>query len=154
MEAGNVELTFEETVHYNFGDTVSRTEWLALQDSWSSLGYIRVGEVMQVYALAMIHQMHCVDALGRAIAEHAHDDGDPGDPGHLLHCLSYLRQLFLCQADTTLEPYDFLTRDYSTHPVGVTRVCRDWSAVYGGMGKNYREWRSWETTSNDTQPTA
>ena len=56
-----------------------------------------------------------------------HDHNKRPDPHHLRHCFDYLRQAFICMADTNLEPVDMELG-------GVTgwrfdRTCRDFQAV-------------------------
>lgn len=132
-----VEMILEETVRYDVGSKLSNLEWLSTRAPWGNGGYVRVGDNHHVYGIAMIHQLHCVEMIARALA-------DPGTsvagPPHIAHCLQYLKQLFLCNADTTLEPYDFLKRDFASHPVGATRTCRNWAAVYAAAAENFSNW--------------
>ncbi|TDL29998.1 hypothetical protein BD410DRAFT_49513 [Rickenella mellea] len=51
----------------------------------------------------------------------------------------------LCSPDLTLEPFDPLDRDFDVDKIGATHVCRDWSAVYTEMSRN---WDNWETFWN------
>lgn len=130
-------MILEETVHYDVGGDLPTVEWLSAGVPWTDLGFVRLGEDSRLYGVSMIHQLHCVDMIQRAVY-------DPDTPqvksGHLKHCLDYLRLLFFCNADTTLEPYDFASRNYSAHPVGMTRVCRDWTAVYKAADENFKGW--------------
>ena len=69
--------------------------------------------------------------------------------GHFIHCLIYMRQLFLCNADMTLEAGDFMTRNLTTDRVGETRRCRDWSTVAAWVDENSREWAEYNGVSLD-----
>jgi len=65
---------------------------------------------------------------------------------HAAHCLSYLRQLLLCHADTALEPARLADtvsggQTQAVYGEGTTHVCRDWSQVRAWAEDNYEEWR-------------
>lgn len=135
-DTGPVEMTMEETVRFDLSGRVSKTEWFSLRVPWAHLGYLRLGPEDRVFAVALFHQLHCIDMLVRGTID-AQDSR--AVPHHIHHCLNYLRHLFLCAADETLEPFDFATRNYSTHPAGITRTCRDWEAIYDIADNNYRE---------------
>lgn len=138
---GIVEMTFEESVHFGLENgRVLEAEWLSLREPWSHSGYVRLGQEKRVFAVTMFHQLHCVDMIARAMFN---PDNVYANEAHVHHCLSYLRKIFLCSADATLEPYDFMTRNYTSQPVGLTRQCRDWSAVYGAVEANYGDWVKW-----------
>ena len=77
---------------------------------WSSLvphhGFVRLSnDTKDIYELSMYHQLHCLMGYrqyinwmldGQEITAHAAE--------HVDHCSSYLTQLMMCAADTTLEP--------------------------------------------------
>jgi len=134
------ELTFEETVHYSLDGPNADVEWGTLRDDKRHGGYVRLGSPRRVFAVAMFHQLHCINTLRRGLIR-SDDEEVPFE--HMHHCFSYLKQSFLCAADSTLEPYDFLAVDYDTQPVGHTRVCKDWSALYDAVDVNYQEWIDW-----------
>ena len=78
--------------------------------------------------LAVYHQLHCLDAIRRSY--YAALDGDELDqldehlvPGHVRHCIDYLRQALLCNADTNLEPID--PKLGGVTGFGFPRRCRD-----------------------------
>ncbi|KAG7451996.1 uncharacterized protein BT62DRAFT_926199 [Guyanagaster necrorhizus] len=54
-------------------------------------------------------------------------------------CLTYLRQMILCNPDLTLEPADVLTWDHEIKRTGATHVCKDWSKVHDAMRRNYND---------------
>lgn len=107
----------------------------------------------------MYHQIHCLDALRLAIqGKKPHGEHNLGSSGkehwqenHSDHCLNYLRQTILCNADLTLEE-EF--PEEGSHDVGeglgAKHVCRDWSLVHEYVERNYEEWVQWknETRSN------
>lgn len=96
----------------------------------------------------MYHQMHCLVAIQDGIRGHKVD-------GHVHHCLNYLRQMILCDANPTLERAveEFGTRAIDSR---TERVCRDWSKVYALAESNHREWKqrrkhSGSNNNNNTQ---
>ncbi|EKM49613.1 uncharacterized protein PHACADRAFT_265166 [Phanerochaete carnosa HHB-10118-sp] len=139
-------MVLEETVRYDTGSKLSNIEWLSTRAPWGHAGYVRIGEDHRAYGIAMVHQLHCVEMLARALF----DPDDPNaSPPHIAHCLQYLKQLFLCNADTTLEPYDFMSRNFTSHTVGMSRNCRDWTAVYVAADENYSRWTALVESSED-----
>jgi hypothetical protein len=65
---------------------------------------------------------------------------DPKDPmprtvNHMFHCMDYLRQTILCNADLTVE-WEALTEGKEKLPTGhidgygVTHQCRDWVGFF------------------------
>ncbi|GJE91775.1 hypothetical protein PsYK624_079260 [Phanerochaete sordida] len=145
-----VEMILEETVRYDVGSKLSNLEWLSTRAPWGNGGYVRLGADHSVYGIAMVHQLHCVEMLARALA----DATTPmATPPHIAHCLQYLKQLFLCATDTTLEPYDFASHDFAACPVGAARTCRDWAAVYDAADENYGRWTAHvEASANASVP--
>ncbi|KAI0028068.1 hypothetical protein K488DRAFT_80864 [Vararia minispora EC-137] len=140
-------MTFGETQRYESGNTSSAdAQWRSLVPR-THQGYVRLGPDRRVFALAMFHELHCMATFHRALVWHEHPDANPG---HFQHCLNYLRQLFMCAADTTLEPYDFMTQDYSIGRAGVTRQCRDWSMVYREADDNWTGWFAYASAINHT----
>ncbi|KZT28832.1 hypothetical protein NEOLEDRAFT_1058041, partial [Neolentinus lepideus HHB14362 ss-1] len=129
--------TFEESVHYPFTtNSTAKDEW------WSFIpethqGFLRLGPEKRVFAVAMFHELHCISTFYGALS--AQRQSATTDY-HVQHCLNYLRQLFLCSADMTLEPYDFVARDYTLQRVGTSRVCRDWSVIYGEANRLHEDW--------------
>ena len=147
-------------MHYPLLGYASDAEWFAL--AGSAYGYVRLNApsnssctqpldadgssslkcdktANRMFVVTMFHEMHCLRLLNLAF-----DPSDPVGEGHIKHCLNYLRQMILCDADLTLEPADWekqlseggddLNRQGSTH------ICRDWETVYDAVEKNWREW--------------
>lgn len=92
--------------------------------------------------------MHCVNSFRRSIEDYrAGLNTTALRMMHLTHCLSYLRQSILCNADISLE-LTSLRRTVNGETVhaayggGVTHECRDWSEVYGWVAKNHQEWKN------------
>ena len=59
---------------------------------------------------------------------------------HVQHCLNLLHQEALCQADLTLKPGDFVSRNFMEDRLGAMHVCHDWTAVYKELKTNWDEW--------------
>lgn len=133
-------MTFEESIRYSIDGPTADIEWKTLRNYDGHAGYVRLGPNRRVFSVSMFHQLHCIDSLRIALIRP--DDAD-AMPEHIHHCFSYLRQALLCAADSTLEPGDFVMKNYTVQPVSHTRVCKDWSSLYEGAAENYREWMEW-----------
>ncbi|TDL20999.1 hypothetical protein BD410DRAFT_323948 [Rickenella mellea] len=136
-ELKHVLLTVEESVHYPLEGSQALFEWAS--SAPSATGFVRLGPTHRTLCVSMFHQLHCLRYIRNGIV-------NPRDPSssiyHSHHCLNYIRQSILCNPDLTLEPFDPLDRDFSVDRVGATHVCRDWSAVYAEMSKNWEHWQS------------
>ncbi|KAJ7595765.1 hypothetical protein C8J56DRAFT_819218 [Mycena floridula] len=124
-ELDYVAMLLQETVRFQLNGTDSIDEWRQLMEL--PKGRVHLGPEHRVFNLAFWHQLHCIREMARAIVdrESAHST-----PGHMMHCLHYMRQTFLCQADGRLEAGDFLMRDLKVQRATDTLVCRDWERVY------------------------
>lgn len=115
----------------------------------STGGFVRLGEDKRVFSVVMFHQVHCIEIMQRSLRANT-GDGDGHMQEHFQHCLSYLRQLFLCEADATLEPGDVLKEVEElelSERLPFTRECRDWSAVYDYMDTNLLDFREFRTAN-------
>lgn len=139
-------MTFAETEAYPMSGDDAFAIWTSARVPKAHWGYVHLGHDFRYFAVSMFHQLHCVNQIRMNIVE---PYGRHASEGHMQHCLTYLRQFFLCGADDTLEPGDFTEKDLVAERVSHTRVCRDWSAVYDSVGENYREWREF-SESNGT----
>ncbi|TDL29700.1 hypothetical protein BD410DRAFT_780178 [Rickenella mellea] len=142
-DLNDVLMTVEESVHYPLDGPESIYEWAS--NAPSGYGYVRLGSNHRTLCVSMFHQLHCLRLIRNALI-------NPEDPlssiYHSHHCLNYIRQSALCSPDLTLEPFDPLERDFSVDRIGATHVCRDWSAVYSEMSRNWNSWESfWQTES-------
>ncbi|KAA1475293.1 hypothetical protein DENSPDRAFT_883454 [Dentipellis sp. KUC8613] len=147
LDLPTVALTLENSHHYALNSSTAAAAFHSLYPA-GSLGFLRLGPHDRFFGLAMYHQLHCVDSLRRAIlglAPHGETRlGKMGKEGwqedHVGHCLNYLRQSILCAADLTLEPEVVEGEMDAEEGLGVTHVCKDWSAVRGFAERNYEEW--------------
>ena len=78
----------------------------------------------QTYLVSMIHQLHCLDLIRVAYVTKKTDF-----PGHVGHCMRYLLQAVLCNADSTLEAegLEFVDEKWQfvVHQWGIGHRCRD-----------------------------
>ncbi|PSR83957.1 hypothetical protein PHLCEN_2v5561 [Hermanssonia centrifuga] len=65
---------------------------------------------------------------------------------HVHHCFNYLRQTILCGANPTLEPVVPILGVRSVN-AEMPRVCRDWTAVYELVEKNFWGSSVWKGTN-------
>ncbi|KAF9256978.1 hypothetical protein L218DRAFT_880547, partial [Marasmius fiardii PR-910] len=137
-------MTVQESTHYslNVSDPMSEFEWLTLPSNPLGFGRVNLGSNHRLLTVVFWHQMHCVFEMARAAMNKSHPQATPG---HIRHCLNYLRQSFLCDADYTLEFGDFMERDYERERVGDTKVCRNWEAVFEEMEHRMEESFEWRT---------
>ncbi|EIN05095.1 hypothetical protein PUNSTDRAFT_107391 [Punctularia strigosozonata HHB-11173 SS5] len=144
IEVGPVAMTFEETGRFALQGPVADAEWDTLRVINTHEGFVRLGPDNRMFSVAMFHELHCVSDVFRVALVDAEDPR--AKEHHFQHCLNYLRQLFLCSADATLEPYDFMERDFERDRGGFTRECRDWSAVYEASARNWDWWEEYKLT--------
>ncbi|KAI0370521.1 hypothetical protein BV20DRAFT_966409 [Pilatotrama ljubarskyi] len=82
----------------------------------------------RTFLISMVHQLHCLDVLRVAFVTNR-----TGAAHHVEHCLRYLRQTVLCDADATLEPDEPGVRDgrweHAASGVGAVHRCRDWTVL-------------------------
>jgi hypothetical protein len=113
------------------------------------------------YAVSMYHQLHCLNGFRRLTVAAKNGTMTQHNVDHAVHCLSYLRQLLLCQADTALEPARLATtvtggKTQAVYGEGTTHQCRDWTQVRGFVENNYQLWKdqdSFETSESKTSHT-
>lgn len=113
------------------------------------------------YAVSMYHQLHCLNGFRRLTVAAKNGTMTQHNVDHAVHCLSYLRQLLLCQADTALEPARLATtvsggKTQAVYGEGTTHQCRDWTQVRAFVEKNYLLWKEhdhFETSESKTDHT-
>lgn len=110
------------------------------------------------YAISMYHQLHCLNGFRRLTVAAKNGTMTQHNVEHAVHCLSYLRQLLLCQADTALEPARLATtvsggKTQAVYGEGTTHRCRDWTQVRSFVENNYELWKDkdhFETSESKT----
>lgn len=105
----------------------------------------------QHYLLAHYHNLHCLRSLRHyldiAMVSNPDYKFNTMDKGHVDHCLIYLRQIALCNADVTLEPANHkqVTPDgkvaETVTGVGVMHRCTDWSQIWEYMEDNFEKYK-------------
>lgn len=145
-----VGLTLQNSIHFTLNTTLTPS----LQQTWKTitthplgLGRIHLGPEKRLFVTAFYHQLHCLRMLQQGILDRKHWFATRE---HVQHCLSYLRQTFLCAAADGLEGNDFMeweeegVRGGATGYAGGMLVCRDWEEVYRRMGQSWEEWEVWK----------
>ena len=127
-------MVVEESVHYPITDPEAMDEWL--YNSPFGMGSVRLGPNNRGFFISMFHELHCLRLMRTALAS----TPKPSLIDHSFHCLNYLRESALCASDTTLEPGDFMQRDFTVDRLGATHICRDWGAIYEDVRINWVEW--------------
>jgi len=141
IQLASHEVDFGSDRFYNINSThpVTSAEWESHFQIPGGL-LIRLGPNKRILSPAMLHRLHCIGMFNRALRA-PRDQLRDQTTEHLQHCLVYLQQFTLCDADTTLEPGDF-TQPTPPGSRSYTRECRDWSTVWEYMqaqGDVYRE---------------
>lgn len=99
-------------------------------------GFIQLGPHKRWFIPSIYHQLHCLDAIRVAYVVNG-----SYAPQHTQHCLRYLRQAVLCNADTTLEETEWVENANGTmvpaaDGVGMIHKCRDWTVLRKWMEEN------------------
>ncbi|KDQ06589.1 hypothetical protein BOTBODRAFT_167949 [Botryobasidium botryosum FD-172 SS1] len=131
-----VALTVENTEHYSVASYRAFIEWDSLDFFPKDYGFVQLGPGYgRRFGVAMIHQLHCLNAVRQALVKGRSDK-------HIKHCFNLLRQTILCASDTTLDPINVSLDGgvTGTDGVGVTHVCRDWTKVYEYVQENQKLW--------------
>ncbi|KAF7312206.1 hypothetical protein MIND_00233500 [Mycena indigotica] len=139
-----IKMVAEESVQYSLLPEARDAWYAAFPDG---VGSVRLGLHHRTFFVSMYHELHCLQQFRDTLV-----DLSPHVAwGHLHHCLNYLRERALCQADLTLEPGDFTTRNFEHDRTGATHVCRDWSAVISKVDDNWSDWVAiWKEFHNVT----
>lgn len=109
-----------------------------------------LGEEAYAGRLSVFHQIHCLDAVRReAYAQHYYPDGVNDTTGmhrlHLSHCIHYLLQNILCQANTDIYTHIWTDAQATAWPdFNVNAQCRDFDAVKSWHKKNAVDLKSFD----------
>ncbi|KAA1473546.1 hypothetical protein DENSPDRAFT_802750 [Dentipellis sp. KUC8613] len=128
--------------------STTRAWSISLARQW---GYMRLGAHRRIFALSMFHSYHCVYLFARSLALRS------GADGHIHHCMNYVRQQVLCEADRTLEEPAWEEVGAGWYDGGKTRVggrgrervCRDWSALWEVEKENNAEWEAYKAAHEE-----
>lgn len=94
---------------------------------------VYLGKPPLPYVASMFHTLHCTRMLLDSL------NGTMPTVGtlralHLTHCVNYVRQMTLCQADATLEE---VAHSGNRHGTPGNRKCRDWGKVLRSTEEHY-----------------
>lgn len=141
-----VEMTFQESKRYDFEHPDAPGNWETLFTNHYGLGFAHLGAYNYRFISGAHHALHCVYTM-------THDFSNPDHVAkpshHFIHCLTYIRQIALCNADMTLEPGDFMMRNLTVDRTGVTRSCKDWKRLGEWLNDNFKEWVTFNGLSLD-----
>jgi len=145
-----VRMLVEESIHFSITDSEAADEWL-----WTAPvgdNHVRLGPDQRLFTVAMFHELHCLRNIRAAMVLPASTRLHIQTLGHINHCLNYLREWTLCNADVTLEPGDFTQRNFSVDQVGTSHTCTDWMPLYKLEEKNWLEWKEYRESHNLSFP--
>ncbi|KIJ53316.1 hypothetical protein M422DRAFT_775895 [Sphaerobolus stellatus SS14] len=128
-----VQMVLEESIHYSLEDPEADKEWL-YNSPHGAGSYPAVAHGYDSIFIALFHQLHCLRLFRSDMVK------KEGHLGHSQHCLNYLREAILCEADTTLEPGNFMTSNAIRDQNGIIKVCRDWRILYEEMQVTWVDW--------------
>ncbi|RDB26870.1 hypothetical protein Hypma_005033 [Hypsizygus marmoreus] len=139
-----VQAQFDCSLRYSLNSSVAAEVWTKSTDTQSG-GIIRLGQDRRVFAIAMYHQLHCLEGLSKALTA---TKRMPATDGHVGHCLNYLRQVFECSADATEEPVvkTSMLKSQGCAPSFI-RQCSNWSTLYDFITANYLAFHEFKVTN-------
>jgi hypothetical protein len=123
-------------------------DWRSLFPQGQS-GFVALGGTRERFAIGMYHQLHCLEVLrtgyaaGKGAALEYPGNGTIWDH-HVNHCLNYLREVVLCNADTTLIPAIPEDGEFIATSMGVVHRCKDWTQLREIVERNMDETRAAE----------
>ncbi|EME42004.1 hypothetical protein DOTSEDRAFT_25662 [Dothistroma septosporum NZE10] len=85
----------------------------------------------KVYGVSVFHQLHCVNMLRLNMYPEEFHWTLPGESAeqirkHRDHCIDYLRQAIMCNADVTFEPWG----EAGINGMGAIHQCRDYQKIF------------------------
>jgi len=132
------EMTFHEVSQFSLdGSPVHKGNWLTLYTNQFGIGFQHLGPFHWRYISEEYHSLHCLYTMQNDFDKPDH--ANHPSP-HFIHCLFYLRQLFLCNADMSLEEGNILKRNFTMDRVGETRICRDWDHIASWVEDEFEDW--------------
>ncbi|KIJ65806.1 hypothetical protein HYDPIDRAFT_27040 [Hydnomerulius pinastri MD-312] len=144
MSRRRVPMSVEESVRFSLSEPEAPDEWLWVSTAGDH--NVRLGQNDRMLSVAVTHEQHCMIILQKALQI---DELGEGLMEHTMHCLNYFRQVTLCAADSTLEPPDVLSRNYTHERDGGIHECFDWPAFYDVMQSNWQEWEHRDTINSN-----
>ena len=140
----SVRLSLEESVHYGLMEPQTNSEWAHMSPGGDA--NIRLGPNHRFFNTGFSYQVHCARVLVSTLQQ----DEPPKryrEIEHVARCLNVLRQFALCSADTTLEPADSLSRNFTAFRAGGEHTCSDSRALYETIEQNWLDWSEFKKTA-------
>ncbi|KAM3086088.1 hypothetical protein ACMFMG_000226 [Clarireedia jacksonii] len=134
-------------VQFAYNDTFPGPPTLRSEYAWLDLLPNGLGAVQHddlsgaIVTLGVFHQLHCLMELRHAIYNDW--DGERHSkmaPHHTRHCLEYLRQSIMCNADTNLEARVVSESGVKETPGWDLKKCRDFGQILNWA----EEWRAFD----------
>ncbi|TCD62360.1 hypothetical protein EIP91_006969 [Steccherinum ochraceum] len=135
-----VEMTFQESARFTLSDESNKPNWLTLFKNRYGIGFTHLGPFHHRFIPASYHSLHCVYNIQLDFDKPNHATETSL---HFIHCLWYLREVFLCNADVSLEDGDFMTKNYTLERMGETRQCKDWTVAADFVSRNFLDWAAY-----------
>ena len=94
----------------------------------------------RMFVVTMFHELHCLRMLNGGFETQGYMSEE-----HLKHCIHYIRQMALCDADMTPEPAGWEEKwsaedDAGLDREGATHVCQDFQSVFDALENSWVEW--------------
>ncbi|KLO17141.1 hypothetical protein SCHPADRAFT_868643 [Schizopora paradoxa] len=127
---GPVALTVEDSVNFQLDTSQGAAQWRAIIPSGG--GYVTLGPEQRRFRLSMFHALDCLNTVRENVLyRKTHRDIPASSEAQF--CLSYIRQMIQCRADTQLESVRSEYGGKSVQPFYTHNNCRDWSIVYNEL---------------------
>jgi hypothetical protein len=134
-------MTFQNSNKTALSGASADAEWESLVPKNNGFLTKKIGNNTIHFGISAFHAIHCLDTLRRTVEVQfdvasaktmASAQSNPGENSfyYLQHCLIYLREMVMCDADPTLE-HDVLYQNGMTimGGDGMTHTCRDFKAL-------------------------
>lgn len=129
---GPVALTVEDSVNFQLDTAPGAAQWRAIVPSGG--GYVALGPEQRRFRLSTFHALDCLNTIRQDVLDRkAHRDVPASSEAQF--CLSYIRQMIQCRADTQLESVRSEYGGKSVQPFVTHNNCRDWTMVYDELTK-------------------
>jgi hypothetical protein len=128
-------MVVEDSVRYRHPADEADREFLSGFPSGE--GALPLGTNNLATFISMYHQLDCMHTFGQALTKR-----NKVGWKRMEHCLGFLREAAMCQADMTLELGNFAERNFTVERHGEEYVCqRDWTMIAEASQSNWVRWR-------------
>jgi hypothetical protein len=128
---------FHEVAQYELNTSSGEQDYLLLLPP--SGHTVRLGSTGRKFTVAIFHQLKCLDIIRQEFVhlESIQADTTTYNSPLVHHCVNYLTQTILCQADAYLEPVsERYSLTQATSDWEMDHVCTDWEAIYKAAERN------------------